>query len=226
MKLSRLIGVCLLATLVACGDDEPQPGAVNNDSTIGKIDVSAALKNILEQSANYQVSLTIGRDVTRVDLTIRPDDDTEIDGQAVMVSKTVNQTTAPNGFVSEATTLTQWDTNPDNDNRVRIRRLIGVEAGFTTDVLSNANLPDPVQVNTNGSFYDGAVNEGTVRRGIVEVRWSVESNTAETAWVCLVGKSNFSTIVSKECYLVNPDGQLQGSYRSESDDGNVRLVFQ
>jgi hypothetical protein len=230
MKLNRLFGVCLLASVAACGGDEAQEGGiVSSDPITERINVSAALKNILEQSASYQVSLTEASGaVTRVDLRISPEEDTEVNGLPVKVSKTVNQTTASNGFVTESTTTTLWDTDPDNQDRVRVRQVTAVTPTGTvvTTVQGNAQLPDPVLVDTNGSYYDGAVNQGNVRLGLVEVRWAIEPNNAETAWVCSVGTATYNEITSKECYLVNPAGELQGSYRSVLSDANVTLVFQ
>gem|GEM_PF-5595768 len=130
--------------------------------------------------------------------------------------------------MSETTTTTLWDTDADNEDRPRIRRItaVGPTGTFVTTVQANAKLPDPVQINTNGSYYDGAVDQGSVRLGLLEMRWSVEANNAETAWVCTLSTTTFNEVTSKECYLVNPDGDLQGSYRAETTDGNVRLVFQ
>lgn len=219
-----LAGLLGLSVLAGCGADEAE--VASDPVSTAAFDVSAGLGNALSTAATHQVSATDASGTTVVRVTIEPQGEVTRSGETVNATETTNQTTAPNGSVTESKTVTYWATDSVNSDRVRVVAVETPASNLVLDVTSNADLPNPVLINTNGSYYDGLVNQNAVRLGSASVNWALQANDATTAWACTVARTTYSSGVFSDCYLINPAGELQGGYRSIVTEGNNAVIFQ
>lgn len=216
-----------VATLLGSCGDAAQNEIGSDPTPTEPFDVSAGLRNALSFAASHQVTATDQSGTTTVRLTISPKGEVTLtDGSVVNSTESVNQTTSPSGAVTESKTITHWVKDTANNDRIRIVSVATPAANVFLDVTSHTDLPGPVLVNTNGSYYDGPVTQNTTRLGSASVNWALQANDAQTAWACTVATTTYSAGIFSDCYLINMAGELQGRYKSIISEGSQGVIFQ
>ena len=221
LSIPTMVGLGLLA---GCGGDDAD--VANDPVATAAFDVSAGLGNALSTAATHQVSATGAGGTTVVRVNIEPLGEVTRNGETVNATETTNQTTSPTGSVTESKTVTYWTRDSANSDRATIVAVETPGSNLVLEVTTASDLPNPVLINTNGSFYDGLVNQNAVRLGSASVNWALQANNATTAWACTVARTTYSNGVFSDCYLINTAGELQGSYRSIVSEGNQVVIFQ
>jgi hypothetical protein len=130
-------------------------------------------------------------------------------GTSPNLSKTYTTSTVlrkNGGIVGTATAVTYFSTGP--------LALIGIQAGSDVTIPSQrTTLPASATVGTSGPFYTGTQYLGgsTVLTSAATGSWSLEQDTASTAFLCL-NTSIAGTLRTTEadCFKINATGAIVG----------------
>ena len=223
--MKRLVLVMAVAgALTACGGGG-DGGAAAPATPAVTFNADAALGTALAQGVS--ISGLSGRDpnlgaLFTASLAFAPASDAFFDG-ALQKRSTQTSSVGATGVPTQ-TEVTQvfYATAP--------ARFIGStsSAGFTV-FTSRGALPAAGAVGQSGAFADGVIfasSAKTTRLGTVTVTWSIEADTATTAFACLNSVTTGSAqATEKDCFKIDATGKILGAKIALTASG-INLTLQ
>ena len=220
-----IIGVALAGALTACGGGgggsdggpppAPAPATFNADSALSSALTNGALISGLtgtDTVSNVKLTASLG---------YAPGTDTNFDGALQKRSIQTATVSAPGVTPQSAVTNIFYTTGP--------ARFIGATSPTTfTTYTAVDQLPTAGSVGQSGTFATGLIFSDAakaIQLGTVTVAWSIEPDTASTAFACLTSTIAGTQVAEKDCLRIDPAGTILGG-RVTLTGPAVNITFQ
>lgn len=218
--MKKLAIVMILAgALVACG------GGGSNDSGTSALVFNADAAFALSLTNGVSLTGLVGNDAGRAftaSFAFAPAADTVFAG--VLRKRSAQTVSLSTPGITTQTTVAQffYTTGP--------AKLIGsTQTGSYIEYVSRGNLPVAGNVGQSGAFADAAIFTSSTKLtqvGTVAISWSIEADTATTAFACLTSVTSGSAqTTEKDCFKINSAGAILGGRISLTAPG-INLTLQ
>ncbi len=213
--------------LVACGGggDERSTASFNADQ---------ALTNLLTKPTAFNgLTATSGSNTFSIDVSFTPSDNAQMNG--VSYRRSVQNTVVRvNGVIPPRETFPVQYLFDANPARIRAQIVPSRNQGFAPIIYTISLFGNPASLPVSAGVGSGGVIDtaiiygpklgatstaGATPSGNVSVAWSLEADTASTAYLCL------SLPHEKDCLKINPAGDILGMRATITVNGQT-LVFQ
>ena len=206
MTKRMLLAATVAALLSACGGGGGSGDATPPAPTT--FNMEAAIASSLSTGVSFSgLQTTVNGNVLEFAFSYAPTTDGLFFGDSYKRS-IFSSSIKLNGVVSG----TGASTNYFSLNPVRV---IGTTTsdGFTTKNAYDGTMPTNATVGQSGPYYHTNVSftgdTAVVAQGTTT--WSLEADTASTAWACLMTVDSTSPDWEKDCYRIDAAGQISGA---------------
>jgi hypothetical protein len=220
MKTNAAICALLTCTLVACGGGGDD-GTADTTAT-ATYPVEAAFRTFFGTAANYQASASDRLGNTYA-LTF------SVSPQQAKSAPSISASTLPTTLVTASVRINNGSPVVDTSEIYYAASpftLVGsIADGEVFRTTRSDPLPATAAVGATGLVASGTLTDGATTTTEI-VNWSLESDTASTAWLCMQtqGTDADGPYSSKECIRINQAGVISG-FRSDVTASGLTLQF-
>lgn len=222
--ISAISAAALACILSACGGGGDGSGELPAPAPIVTFDMNAAYAFALSKGVSFSGLQATARGITfGMSINYSPTTDGPLQGLTYKRTTLTVNMSASNAAPMTTTATEYYTLNPT--------RMVGEvkDEGVMTLFTWQSDLPSAGSVGQSGPYFRATSYTSTTSGsaiGEAAVTWSLEEDTATTAWACLsVGVPGSGTFYEKDCMRIDQAGAISGARAVLIVDGET-VVFQ
>lgn len=214
------------AALTACGGGGGDTPAGSAATSTAMFPIETAFQLLINQPQNFNLSATYQGQSFQLSWATNPQANASFEGAVRRARQSVVTLRSGGAVIGTSSEISYYD--------LTAAKPIGTVAsdGSYTLITPLATFPSSATVGMQGvgwtsvTYFDASK---AIKTGDGTLNWSLDADTATTAWLCGNSVNHFtngsSNVTSSECYKINTSGQILGAKATVVSQG-VTLNFQ
>lgn len=208
--ITRYLTILLALTLSACGSGGGGGAPATSTSPTTTFPFASAVSAFMQASHNYNLSAVSGADTYSLQINFTPGTQQQLFEGHLSSTMAESIIIKKNGVVA----LTYSDTGYFDVSPYKDWGDIASDGSYTVAAGQQA-LPSNASVGQSGSFETTTTYTNSTKTSIASTDtevWSLESDTAATAWVCINSTTTYTngspTVSGGECFKADQSGNV------------------